>query len=245
MSDIQTYYADYFKKYGDAGYTGEKHRGTSRFLWFKRELDRLSKLGAKALDLGCGDATFSVQNPSFEWYGMDFNIEKTVGRPVTATAHDLEVTPYPYSTASMDVVTCSEVVEHLFSPEKVFSEAKRILKRDGTFLLSCPQHTWIENTLTGFRNLIYDNRKSHTVEHIRTYDLPSLTKLANEVGFEVISNGGTCGHFCNIVNPMAVCTAEMLRSKYGVTVPVSELHLAMGDGLPTLQHTITLVMRKV
>ena len=44
----------------------------------------------------------------------------------------------PFSEKTFDVVTCTEVLEHVLRPEKVMEEVYRILKSDGCLLISVP-----------------------------------------------------------------------------------------------------------
>jgi len=53
----------------------------------------------------------------------------------------------PLATGSADVVVCQELLEHLETPEKVFKEAARILKRQGIFIIMTPN-------LMGWRSLV-------------------------------------------------------------------------------------------
>lgn len=244
MSDIEKYYAEYYKKMGDGAYTGEKARVSSRMLqtvdWIKQHV----KPGGKILDLGCGDAVFSDMLPEYEWYGFDFNIEKASSRKISLIQGNLEVHPYPYDTASMDCIICEEVQEHAMIPEKINQEAKRILKRDGVYIVTTPQHTWIVNLLQGFQNLVYDPDLSWRVEHIHTFDFASHKKILTMHGFYIEDFIGLDGHYDGFVHPMAAKVQERLREQ-GVEVDVYRLHQWMGQGLPSMQHTIGLLCRKV
>lgn len=47
----------------------------------------------------------------------------------------------PFADASFDVVTCSEVIEHIRNPERALAEMRRVLKPTGRLLLSTPSMT--------------------------------------------------------------------------------------------------------
>lgn len=239
MSDIEQYYKEYYKKMGANAYLGESAKHSSRMLqtidWVRAHI----KPGGKILDLGCGDAIYAELLPEYEWYGFDYNLEKAKARKTTLTEGSLEHVPYPYEDGSMDGIICQEVQEHLLIPEKVNLEAKRILKRNGTYIVSTPQHTWIVNLLQGFQNLVYDPDLSWRVEHIHTFDYEAHKKILNRSGFVIDEFVGADAHYDGFVHPMAAKVQERLREQ-GVEVEIGRLHQWMGQGLPHMQHTIML-----
>lgn len=244
-NELERYYKSYHEKRGEAGYTGDRHAMTSRFLLFKEEIAKHVPKGGRILDIGCGSGTFAAQSPDYEWHGVDWDIGPAKNNPINAVVHNVEQFPYPYQDSSFDAITCSEVEEHCLDPIAINREVRRLLKRDGNFFLSTPQHTWIVNFLQGFQNLIYDHRMSHTYEHIRTYDLESHRRNLAEAGLIIEDYVGSCGHFCGVVNPMAMGVIKMLQEKYNVSPTPAEVHLAMGRAHPAIQHTIFLRCKKV
>jgi len=242
---LEEYYKAYYDKMGPAAYIGDNHAQTSRFLLFKEWIQTHVPKGGKILDIGCGSATFAAQNPEYEWHGLDFDVQKAQGKPVNAVVHNIEQFPYPYESGTFDAITCSEVLEHLFDPIQVYLEVRRLLKRDGTFFMSTPNHTWIRNLVDGFRNLVYDPTMSHTIEHIRTYDYDSHKRCLAHAGFVIEEHVGADAHFCGIINPMLMGVHKMLQEKYNVSPHIAELQLAAGKAHPMVQHTIALRCKKV
>lgn len=245
MSDIQEYYKSYYTRMGDTAYLGEAVANTSRMRQVREWLLRYAKPGARVLDIGCGDAIYAEQNPEFEWHGLDINCEKIKDRPIKAQNWDLEQAPYPVETGVFDVVITSEVLEHLFTPSTVHKEARRALKRDGVYIVTTPQHTWIVNLLRGFENLVYDEELSWRKEHIRTYTYEAHKKLLNRYGFVVDEFVGLDAHFCNVFGPTAEAIAKNLADHHKFFIDVNEIHRYMGQVNPNLHHTIGLVCKKV
>ena len=244
MSDIREYYKSYYARMADKAYTGEGAAHTSRMLQVREWLKKHVKPGGTVLDIGVGDGIYAVQNPEYTWHGMDINIEKLANKPVIGVEHDLEVNPYPYPNQHFDAIITSEVLEHLFTPGKVHQEARRMLKRDGVYIVTTPQHTWVQNLLQHFDNLVYDEDMSWRKEHIRTYTYDAHKKLLNRYGFAVEEWTGIDGHFCGVVNPMAEAVVKNAADA-GITLNVYEVHRWMGQGVPQLHHTIGLVCKKV
>lgn len=244
-NELEKYYKEYHAKMGDAAYTGDRHHNTSRFLLFKEWINQHVPKGGRILDIGCGSGTFAAQSPDFEWHGIDWDVGPAKDNPINAIVHNVEQQPYPYEAGSFDAITCSEVIEHIFNPIPIYKEVRRLLKRDGTFFLSTPNHTWIQNIITGHANLVYDPELPHTIEHIRTYHLEAHKKCLAAVGLVIEEHVGTCAHFDGIINPMLMGVLKMLQEKYNVSPTPAELHLAAGRAHPHIQHTIALRVKKV
>lgn len=241
---FEQYYKEYHEKTGERGYTGDRHAMTSRFLLFKEQIEKYVPKGGRILDIGCGSGTFAAQNPDYEWHGIDWDITPAKGKKIEAIVHNVEEFPYPYEAGSFDAITCSEVQEHCFDPIAINREVRRLLKRDGNFFLSTPNHTWLVNLVQGFQNLVYNPSLSHTVEHIRTFDYEAHKRNLAAAGMVIEDHYGSCAHFCGILNPMAMGVIKMLQEKYGVSPTPAEIHLAFGMAHPSVQHTIFLRAKK-
>ena len=85
----------------------------------------------KICDVGCG------KKPYFEFFKeksdlyVGIDIDRTSSAGIIATAEYL-----PFIEKSFDVVLCIQVLEHVYNPEKVINKMYRVLKRNGTLVLS-------------------------------------------------------------------------------------------------------------
>lgn len=254
MSDANSYYQQYYDKMGDAAYLGEKMKTSSRMLVFQEWLRSYLKPGDKVLDVGCGDAIFAELMPESQWYGVDINTERAVKR-LTATDttdtdghgflydQDLMKPPYPWPTGYFDAVICSEVLEHLWDLRVVHKEAKRLLKRDGVYVISTPNFDWITNHLENFRRLMPQDGQSWTWEHIRHYNFDNHVAHLNSVGFVVDKHVGADAHYCPVFANACHAIREGLR-RDGVEVTLERLHQLVGEGVPHYQHTVCIAARK-
>ncbi|MGA2624616.1 MAG: class I SAM-dependent methyltransferase [Bacteroidota bacterium] len=81
----------------------------------------------------------------FDYYNTEFNPDSDlVNKPFTRFA-DFQKLAYP--DEQFDFVIATDVFEHIREDEKAFREIFRVLKRDGTFIMTVPyNHEW-ERTL--------------------------------------------------------------------------------------------------
>ena len=94
------------------------------------------------LDLGCGTGEISValQEMGYKTKGLDFSSEAIkIGKSngLDCDLADLDQ-GIPEEDSSYDVVWAGDVIEHVFDPILVLSEASRVLKSDGKFYATIP-----------------------------------------------------------------------------------------------------------
>lgn len=119
-----------------------------------RTLDLLlqEKPKGKLLELGTGKVIpMSLQQlaPELEVHVTDFNLNKPKvdtmlieDRKVSTYRIDLETQPIPVEDSTFDFVLCCEVIEHLeLDPMFMMSEINRVLKPNGTLILTTPNIT--------------------------------------------------------------------------------------------------------
>jgi SAM-dependent methyltransferase len=112
-------------------------------LWIaKRSLRRELRHAAGAargrlLDVGCG---VKPHRDLFAGVTTYFGIERpgTLSKSMVVDAW-ADALALPFPSASFDTVFCSEVLEHVPEPRRLFEEAARILTPDGVLILSTPQ----------------------------------------------------------------------------------------------------------
>jgi len=123
--------------------------------------------GLKLLDAGCGTGGTTVDLGRFgEVVGIDLAweaLEPARDRGLKQLARG-SIESLPFASGSFDVVTSFEVVYHLGVANDVcaFQEIRRVLKRDGTFLLRVPGHDW----LRGEHDRLVHTRHRYTPEEV-------------------------------------------------------------------------------
>ena len=85
------------------------------------------KTDEKVLDLG------SAHSPYSHWFPnrVSVDIDRESGADIICDAHDLKV-----ESGTFNFVLCTEMLEHMYNPQKAVDEIYRVLKPGGTVLLT-------------------------------------------------------------------------------------------------------------
>ena len=84
------------------------------------------------LDVGGGRKRGFFERPKeLEWLVLDIN--KIFSPNIVADVQDL-----PIKSSEIDVLKCTELLEHVENPERVLKESHRVLKTNGILILSVP-----------------------------------------------------------------------------------------------------------
>jgi SAM-dependent methyltransferase len=95
------------------------------------------------MDFGCGSKPYESLFDVDEYVGVDYENE---GHPHINEHIDVFYNgkQLPFDDAHFDSVLCSEVFEHVFNLPDVLQEINRVLKINGTLLITCP-FAWNEH----------------------------------------------------------------------------------------------------
>ena len=99
----------------------------------------LAKCRGTVLDVGCGAQPYRGLLPHRVHYvGIDtVNAGSHFGYSMPDT-HYFEGTVWPVESESVDTVISTETLEHVHQPDRLLSEARRVLKPDGWMVLTVP-----------------------------------------------------------------------------------------------------------
>jgi len=144
---------------------------------------------ARLLDLGCGDGRLAclvkLACPGVTIHGCDVSdvaLSRSEGLDRSYVL-DLDTDPLPEPGESFDVVTASEVLEHLSGPRYVLAEVRRVLKPGGRLLVTVPNVAFWRFRWQALRGEV----PSVTADerHLHSYTAASLGRLLESEGFRV------------------------------------------------------------
>ena len=141
---------------------------------------------------------------------LDFNGETKKTERLTFQHFNIETDLFPYADEEFDLVIFAEIIEHLQNdPCKVLREIKRVLKPNGTLILTTPNVARLENVtrLISGTN-IYDPYSAYGPygRHNREYNRHELDLLLRFEGYEPIEcftadvHANNAQTFCKVEN---------------------------------------------
>jgi SAM-dependent methyltransferase len=136
------------------------------------------------VDVGAGFGTFGEEMKRVGFFDRVIAVEPAPGLAATCRSKGLEVIEEPIekvTLAKATVVTCFELIEHLFSPEQFLRACGRVLSKDGLLILTTPNIAGFDLRLLG---AISENIDAP--EHLNYYHPASLRRLLERCGFLVV-----------------------------------------------------------
>jgi 2-polyprenyl-3-methyl-5-hydroxy-6-metoxy-1,4-benzoquinol methylase len=174
-------------------YTEDYHRaimaageGSAAERW-KEQVKLIAKYksGGKVLDTGCSSGGFlsTMKGPNWQLYGIEME-GSTAERARANTGAEVfvgDVVDAPYLRESFDVITCFDVLEHVYSPRQFLSKVKEWLKPGGLYYAMMPNIDSWEAKLFGSYWFGLELPR-----HITHFSPRSLRHLLTKMGFEEI-----------------------------------------------------------
>ena len=192
-----------------------------------RELHALfPQLTGEVLDVGCGRKPYKAMIPAARYIGVD--IDTPVTRELSSADRFYDGRTLPFADASFDGVLCSQVLEHVFTPEPFISELLRVLRPNGRLLLTVP-FAWDEHeqpydfarySSFGLRALLERNGFEIIEQRKSVADARALAQLANAWIFKATRSSSRVLNVLTQVILMAPITLAGLVA--GVVLPRNE-----------------------
>ena len=133
--DIKSSHKDYYANVeGPIG-------GDDRFRWvFSKFFGAVQ--GQRILEIGCGEGSLlKLLKTSNQVYGVDISesgVLKTQQKGIECHHADASNEALPFEEGFFDTVITLETIEHVENPHRMLWEIKRVLKKNGTLLISIP-----------------------------------------------------------------------------------------------------------
>lgn len=160
-----------------------------RFKWIS---GLVSAVDGRVLDIGCDGATLTEiiarKSAAREIVGVDISRDSVAysknKRPdfQLAVAHAEEL---PFQADAFDLIFCSEVLEHVDSPESFLREVRRCLRDGGYCVVEVPTETLFFKICWYFWTRIGPGRAWHHA-HVVDFRGNLLDRLVKEAGFKVV-----------------------------------------------------------
>lgn len=146
-----------------------------------RHLHPPTKIGMRLLDIGCGNGEFLLNARSAGWQVNGLEPDPKAAMIGASRDLNIHVGTYDsadYASASFDVITANQVIEHVHDPHDFVAHIYRWLKPGGkvwigTPNLDCPMHARFGRN---YGNL-------HPPQHLLVFSPATLRKLFSNSGF--------------------------------------------------------------
>lgn len=133
------------------------------------------------LDLGCANSPYSKYFKN----RLGFDISDGLGVDVVGDAHNL-----PFKDETFEQIFCTEVLEHLHTPELAIKEMYRVLKPDGNMILTTrflfpihdAPHDYYRYTKYGLQHLFRDWENVKIEAEVSTIE--TFAVLFQRIGFQ-------------------------------------------------------------
>jgi ubiquinone/menaquinone biosynthesis C-methylase UbiE len=149
--------------------------------------------GERVLDLGCGAGRFTraLREAGADVVGVELAEAALERARRNLGGADLRLAApdgsLPLGHQEVDLVWCSEVLEHVPDTVAFLTETRRVLRRGGRLLLTVPDHGRLKRTLLALTG--YETHYDPLGQHLRFYTRRSLTRALLATGFSGIRLG--------------------------------------------------------
>jgi methionine biosynthesis protein MetW len=195
-SQASSYYDEYWSTRGFSP-VGHKAHGTLLAM-----LEQNIHQTDSVLDVGCGDGSkigHFCQGRAASYHGVDVS-ELAVGlaRKRGLNAQLIEdASALPFDDRTFDVVVCCEVLEHLVAPLEGATEARRVLRTGGRYVVTVPNVAYWRSRLDlALLGRWHPGGDDRSVEepwrdpHVRFFTPRSMQAMLECAGFASVAAGG-------------------------------------------------------
>jgi len=188
MTDHQSYYNNFYRELAKID---EQNNSVAKIAGFLPELPA----NAKVLDIGCGFGSVSqgLVGLGCDVYGMEINSDALTvleQKKIKPVKHDI-MQPFTLNER-FDLVLLLDVLEHVFDPIALLKEALKVLRKDGSIIISVPLYfdlfDRVRILFTG-SILSYDNHcygrelyqkfRSYSYDHIRFFTNKDILEMCD------------------------------------------------------------------
>jgi SAM-dependent methyltransferase len=167
--------------------------------WARRRALLLRELrpGDRVLDLGCGAGRFvaALHRAGADAVGVELSVAALERARRVAPGADLRLVEpggaLPLGHGEIDLVWCSEVLEHVADTGGFLTEVRRVLRPGGRLLVTVPDHGRAKRTLLALAR--FEAHYDPLGQHLRFYTRRSLARTLEATGFTELRLRGLGG----------------------------------------------------
>jgi SAM-dependent methyltransferase len=157
--------------------------------WTRRRALLLRELrpGDRVLDLGCGAGRFvaAARHAGADVIGVELAAAALARAERVAPGADLRLVEpggeLPLGHGEVDLVWCSEVLEHVPDTVALLTEVRRVLRPGGRLVATVPDHGLVRRTLVALAR--HEAHYDPLGQHLRFYTRRSLARALEATGF--------------------------------------------------------------
>ena len=142
------------------------------------------------LDLGCGAGRFlrALRDAGADPVGVELSAQAAERAHQNVPGVDVRLLTedgsIPLGHGEVDLIWCSEVLEHIPDVGHALLEMRRVLRRGGRALLTVPYHSRIAGAAIALTR--FEEHFDPLGQHVRFFTRRSLTTALNHAGFDPI-----------------------------------------------------------
>jgi len=146
--------------------------------------------GERVLDLGCGAGRFvaALRDAGCDPVGVEIAEGALARARANAPGADLRLLEddgsLPLDHGSVDLVWCSEVLEHVADTAHLLLEVRRVLRPGGRLLVTVPSHGRLKAARISLTR--FESHFDPLGQHLRFYTRRSLAATLRHAGFDEV-----------------------------------------------------------
>lgn len=142
-----------------------------------------AKPGMRVLDIGCGNGAslLEIQAQGAEAYGteLDQNVAP-IAKELNLNIHFGDIGTAPWPDHYFDLITMSQLMEHIPKPAEFLNTVRRLLKPGGQIIMSFPNVDSFNQQRSGAKWINW-----HIPYHMNFFTPDSIQNLAKQVGMQI------------------------------------------------------------
>lgn len=171
----------------------------------------------KILDIGCGTGNLLLnlyQHGYHHLTGIEYNPKayQSTQFPPKLKVIQANAEKLPLKNNSFDLAICHQVLEHLPFPQKAIKQARRVIKKNGSYIIAIPNGHHLNDQLIRLIQKLYYHRH----DHLQSFSLNQIKQLLTKNGFNIIKVKKTYGSLQFLLDPRLSKNTPLLKPLFKI-----------------------------